>query len=212
MMGGNGNQIGGRRLTRRVALSLALALGVAAAAPQARALDVAAAQGFVETFVSDLRRLVENDRSGAAGAAEFLTLLEGRAAVDSVGKFAVGRAWREMSATQKGDYQTAFRSYIARTYQNRFGDYAGEDIVVTAAKSAGNKGVLVNSRLKRPGAPDLQLEWLVSDRSGETRLSDVLFEGVSLAITLRETFGGMIEARGGDLDRFIVDLAASNGA
>ncbi|MEM7524222.1 MAG: ABC transporter substrate-binding protein [Pseudomonadota bacterium] len=198
--------------TRRSALALAVGAAALVSAGPAAALDAGAARTFVEEVVVELRRLVDNKLDGPDGAAEFLTLLERRASLTAVGKFAVGRSWREMSDTQQADYQTAFRSYISRTYQNRFGEYAGEDIDVTGAVDAGRKGVLVTSVLKRPGAASVAVEWLVSDRSGETRLSDILFEGVSLAITLRETFGGMIDKRNGDVDRFIKDLAASDGA
>lgn len=203
-------------LSRRRALALGVA-GLAGAmaglpAGPAHALGVDEAQSFVEAVVEEMRVLVDNDRSGPEGAREFLDLLERRASLSAVGKFAVGRAWREMSEGQQAAYQAAFRDYIADTYQKRFGEYAGEDILVTGATDAGKKGVLVKSNLKRPNGADLAVEWLVSDRSGQVKLSDVLFEGVSLAVTLRETFGGMIEKRNGDVDVFIADLAASNGA
>ncbi|MEM8755832.1 MAG: ABC transporter substrate-binding protein [Pseudomonadota bacterium] len=201
-----------RGRTRRGALAAAAALAAALSFGPAKAVGVDEARTFVENVVEELRVLVENDRSGAAGAQEFLSLLEARASLNAVGRFAVGRSWRDMSSAQQAAYQKAFRAYISNTYQNRFTEYGGEDIVVTGARDAGKKGVLVTSVLKRPSAENVAVEWLVNDREGSTRLSDVLFEGVSLAITLRETFSGMIEKRGGDIDRFIADLESSRGA
>ncbi|MEL7462832.1 MAG: ABC transporter substrate-binding protein [Pseudomonadota bacterium] len=199
-------------LSRRGFSGLALGAAIAFAAPTAQALSTSEAEVFVESVVADLRGLVENGRSGPEGAAEFLALLETKASLDAVGKFAVGRNWLEMSDAQKSAYGAAFRNYISKTYQNRFGEYAGEDIVLNGSVDAGRKGVLVKSLLKRPSTEGIVVEWLVSDRSGKTRLSDIVFEGVSLAITLREIFGGMIEKRGGNMDQFIADLAASSGA
>ncbi|MFV0473446.1 MAG: phospholipid-binding protein MlaC, partial [Pikeienuella sp.] len=166
----------------------------------------------VNGVIADLRTLINNGRSGAEGAAEFLALLERKTSLSQVAGFAMGRTWREMSDAQKSAYQDAFRSYISRTYQNRFGEYSGENIEVTGSVDAGQKGVLVKSNVIRPSAAPVVLEWLVSDRSGQPLLADVVFEGVSLAITLRETFGGMVEKRNGDIDLFIADLAASEGA
>lgn len=204
------------RLGRRSFVALAMAaLGagvVALRTTPAMALGTNEAEGFITEVVTELRGLVQNGRGGAEGAAEFLALLERKSSLDAVGKFAMGRTWNDMNGDQQAAYSKAFRSYISNTYQNRFGEYAGEDISVTGSTDAGKKGVLVKSVLKRPGAADVNLEWLVSDRSGETRLSDIIFEGVSLAITLRETFGGMVETRGGNIDSFIEDLGTSKGA
>ncbi|MEM7545809.1 MAG: ABC transporter substrate-binding protein [Pseudomonadota bacterium] len=204
-----------RMIDRRKLMQAAIAASTLPAimtAGTARALNGSDAEGFVTDLVAELRGLVDNNRSGAEGAAEFLRLLEQRASVDAVGRFAMGRTWREMSDTQQANFKTAFRKYISNTYQNRFGEYAGEEIVVTGSVDAGSKGVLVKSLLKRPNSADVALEWLVSDRGGSTRLSDIIFEGVSLAISLRETFGGMLESRNGDIDGFIAELATSKGA
>lgn len=199
------------QMTRRGALALT-AGALVLVAGRAAALTTADASSFVEGLIKDLRVLVQDDRKGAEGAAEFLTLLERKSALDTVGRFAMGRAWREMSEAQRTAYQTAFRTYISSTYQRRFGEYSGEDISVTGALDAGQKGVLVKSVVTRPSGAPVEVEWLVSDQTGATLLSDIIFEGVSLAITLRETFGGMVDKRNGDIDLFIADLAASQGA
>ncbi len=202
--------------SRRLFLGGALgAFGVALAGlggHAAKALGTSEAEGFVKAIVDDLLILANNGRGGAEGAAEFLALLEQNTALDAVAKFAVGRSWLDMSDAQRAAYAAAFRTYISNTYQNRFGEYSGEVIEVTGSLDVGSKGVLVNSVLKRPSAEDVAVEWLVSDRSGATKLSDIIFEGVSLAVTLRETFGGMIETRGGNIDQFIADLTTSKGA
>ncbi len=198
--------------TRRAAVIGALAGLVALRAGGARALGGPDAEGFVKAVVDELRGLITNGDASESGALKFLSILERRSALDAVAKFAVGRTWLDMSDAQKAEYEEAFRAYIARTYQKRFGEYAGEDIIVTGSVDAGKKGILVKSTLKRPSAEDITVEWLVSDRSGQVLLSDMLFEGVSLAITLRETFGGMIETRNGDIDKFIADLKSSESA
>lgn len=198
-------------MTRRGAIAGSVALMALAAAP-ARALDGAAAETFMKKVVADLRALIDAGASGPEGAARFLELLDARAAVPQVAKFAMGRTWRDMSEAQQTAYQAAFRKYIARTYAKRFGDYAGEDIVIVGSVDAGGKGVLVKSTLKRPQAEDIAVEWLITDRLGPPVIADIVFEGVSLSITLREIFGGMVDERGGDVDRFIADLRDSEGA
>ncbi|MGB0505192.1 MAG: MlaC/ttg2D family ABC transporter substrate-binding protein [Pikeienuella sp.] len=198
-------------LNRRSALCLMTA-AMAVPASSAIALTQSDAEEFVRGAVTALRNLIDQGAEGEAGAAKFVALLEDKAALPQLGKFAVGRAWRSMSSSQKENYQSAFRSYVAQTYAKRFGDYAGEDIVVTGSVDAGRKGVLVKSELVRPSSAAIEIEWLVTDRLGPLKLADLLFEGVSLSITMRELFGSMLDKRNGDIDRFINDLAASEGA
>ncbi|MGB0412007.1 MAG: MlaC/ttg2D family ABC transporter substrate-binding protein [Pikeienuella sp.] len=198
-------------ISRRVALSGILGAAVAPAFP-ALALGTDEAEAFIKTILGELRELLKEDDAGPEGTAKFLKLLDAKAALPLVGKFAVGRSWREMSEAQRTSFQAAFRNYIAKTYQKRFGDYAGEDILIASSRDLGKKGVLVKSALTRPNGQEFDIEWLVSDRAGPTKLADIVFEGVSLSVTLRELFGGMIEQRGGDIDAFIADLASSEGA
>ena len=195
-------------VTRRSALGFLGGAAVAGLATPSLALGGAEAEDFVAQVIVDLRSLVERK----ASADQFLALLEAKGAVPQVGKFAMARAWRDMSGGQQDAYQAAFRGYISRTYAKRFGDYQGEDIIVTGSADAGRKGVLVKSVLKRPNQPDTVVEWLVTDRLGPPKIADIVFEGISLSITLRELFGGMVEKRNGDIDLFIQDLNASEGA
>lgn len=198
-------------LNRRAALCL-ISAAMVAPATGAAALTQPDAEEFVRGAISALRGLIDEGAKGEEGAAKFISLLEEKAALPQLGKFAVGRSWRGMTNSQRESYQHAFRTYIARTYAKRFGDYAGEDIEVTGSVDAGRKGVLVKSELVRPSAANIEIEWLVTDRLGPLKLADLLFEGVSLSITMRELFGSMIDKRGGDVDQFITDLAASEGA
>lgn len=195
-------------ISRRGALGLIAGASTAALAGPSWALNGAEAENFVTTVIADLRALV----SRKASAEEFLDLLDQKGAIPQVGKFAMARNWREMSGGQQDTYQAAFRGYISRTYAKRFSDYSGEDIIVTGSTDAGRKGVLVKSLLKRPNAQDTTVEWLVTDRLGPPKVADIIFEGVSLSITLREVFGGMVDKRNGDIDLFIQDLNASEGA
>lgn len=198
-------------ISRRIALGGLVGAAIAPAFP-ALALSTTDAEAFIKTVLEDLRRLLREKADGQAGAAKFLTLLEEKAALPLVAKFAAGRSWRDMSSAQQSAYNDAFRNYIAKTYQKRFGEYAGEDIIVSSSRDLGSKGVLVKSTLTRPNGQDFDIEWLVSDRAGPVKLADIVFEGVSLSVTLRELFGGMIEKNNGDIDAFVNDLKASEGA
>jgi phospholipid transport system substrate-binding protein len=190
--------------TRRALLLGAAALALAAG--PARALTVEEAQRFVGDLADELIAIVRSATATDARSDEFLALFRRKAALDAIGRFTMGANWRAMSDAQKAAFLGAFERYAARAYASRLGDYTGQTLAVNGAQDLGQKGVLVKSVLRTPGAEDLAVEWLVADRGGP-RVVDIVAEGVSLTISQREEFAAMVEARGGDIDRFIADLA-----
>jgi phospholipid transport system substrate-binding protein len=191
---------------RRAVLGALLALALAPA--PARALSPDDARAFVARLADELIAIVRAAGPNDARTAEFLALFRRVAALEAIGRFTMGATWRSMTDDQKSRFMTAFESYAARAYASRIGEYQGQTLDVNGAQDLGQKGVLVKSVLEQPGAQPIAVEWLVSDRTGAPRVVDIVAEGVSLSISQREEFAAMVEARGGDIDRFIADLAA----
>lgn len=190
--------------TRRLVLA---GVGALAAMPRAAgALAPAEAERFITRIVDEIIAIVREATPGNTRADEFLALFRRVAALPDIGRFTMGVHWRQMSEAQKAAFLDAFEGYAARAYTQRIGEYNGQTLEVTGSQDMGRRGVLVRSALKQPGAQDLAIEWLVSDRNGTAQVVDIVAEGVSLAIAQREEFAGMLERRGGDYDRFITDL------
>lgn len=190
---------------RGLLLSLAAA-GVLSGTARAAALDGAEATAFIETMGAELIEILRTARPGAERADEFLELFRRAAALPQIGRFTMGLNWRQMSAAQQASFLEAFESHAVRSYTKSIGNYAGQTLIVTGVQDAGKRGVLVSTALRAEGVQDTRLDWLVSDHSGQPQVVDVVAEGVSLAITQREEFAAMVEARQGDIDRFIADL------
>lgn len=191
-------------MTRRHVL-IGLAVALAPLAP-ARATDVGAARAFIETMGAQLIDILRTAKPGAERADEFLDLFRRAAALPQIGRFTMGLNWRQMTEAQQKAFLEAFEAHAVRSYTKSIGEYTGQTLKVTDAQDAGKRGVLVTTVLQAQGAQDVRLDWLVSDRTGDLRIVDVVAEGVSLAITQREEFAAMVEARNGDIDRFIADL------
>jgi len=185
-----------------------LALGLLAlSTPQALALSESEASAFVKTVVDRVVALIETNDTTAARRSEFRGVLTEVAAMPQIGRFAAGRSWREMNDAQQGRYETVFVDYIATVYARRFEEYSGETLTVNGAQDLGPRGFVVKSEVARQGAQPIRIEWLVSDRSGATRIDDIVIEGVSLAITQREEFAAMI-SQSGNIDAFLNELAS----
>jgi phospholipid transport system substrate-binding protein len=136
------------------------------------------------------------------------------AALEQIKRFVMGVAWRDMTEDQKARFEQAFLDYVANTYTDLLLDYEGQTLEVEGSRDFGDKGVLVYAKVNGGAGGDGPVsEWLVSDRAGDgPKLIDITAEGVSLLRSQRQEFAAMLEKRGGDVDRFIADLAELSAA
>lgn len=197
-----------------------IAAGVAAGAiaglvpGPARALSADEASRFVESTIEEVAALLEAPGDAARRAAELRAIMEKRAAMPEIARFVAGRAWRTMSEEQQARFVEAFTGFISSVYARRFNEYAGEVpeknlFTLGGVADAGQKGMLVRTRINRAGEAPVIVEWLVSDRPGRPVIADIVIEGVSLLITQRDEIGSMLDARRGDVDELIEHLAAA---
>ena len=198
---------------RRNVLSFALA-GVALLSLPLRAAALApdVAIAHVNATIDDVVTLLGSKTSREETAKALRQIFEERTALPQLARFCAGRHWRGMSEPQKAAYTEAFSDFIAHVYAGFFGEFDGDAaelrsaITIVKAVDAGAKGVLVHSEVKPERDAPVSLDWLVSDRSGRVAISDLVIEGISLAVTQRETVLGMFEARNGDAALLIADM------
>ncbi|MEM9144977.1 MAG: ABC transporter substrate-binding protein [Pseudomonadota bacterium] len=196
-------------------LSLALGAGLGVGLPvgliarPANALSSDAARAHVEQAVDAVLALVRGPGDGAAKADKLAGVLETYAAMPQIARFAAGIAWREMGDDQQQRYTAAFLHFLSTVYARRFGEYAGQSVTVGGVTDSGKRGLTVSSTVSQAGGQPILVDWLVTDRPGRIVIADIVIEGVSLLITQREEIGAMLNARGGDVERLISDLAAT---
>jgi phospholipid transport system substrate-binding protein len=194
----------------RAALAWCVALFLSTGAAQA--LDATTARQHVEATIEDIIELVVDRPDASEVAARLLQIVERRASVEQVARFAAGRHWREMSPDEQAAFTRAFTHYLAASYAENFRRIEGRvddlrrQVRVRGTEDAGSKGVLVRTQILPPNAAPVAVDWLVSDRSGRVEVADLIVEGISMAITQREVVGSMLDARGGDVALFVSDL------
>ena len=114
-----------RDLLKRTPLAFVAAatLGLAPSLSQALSKDEAVAH--VQVTINEVSALVDSSSSSAAKAAGLYAIMERRAAMPQIARFAAGRAWRDMSDDQQTRFVTAFSKFISGVYAGRFQEYAG---------------------------------------------------------------------------------------
>jgi phospholipid transport system substrate-binding protein len=193
------------RIGRRGALGLVAAAALLAALP-ARAAATDRAVALVETLSAELTRLVNSGRSAGQLYGEFERLLVRYADMPAVSASVLGPPWRGASQAERQAFVAAFQRYLSRKYGAQFDDYRNARIEVTGAKDGGRAGVLVLTRVVRPGQQAIAVDWQISERSGKARVVNLVIEGVSMLATERAEVGAMLEASRGSIDGLIGQL------
>jgi phospholipid transport system substrate-binding protein len=124
--------------------------------------------------------------------------------ISFIGRFVLGRYWRAATSDQRGDYMALYSEFFLTTYAYRLGGYAGQTFVVTGARAANAKDVVVRSLIDRTGGPPLIADWRVRKIDGRYRVIDIMVEGISLAFTQRSEFASV--ARRGGLEGLLASL------
>ena len=126
--------------------------------------------------------------------------------VPGIARFVLGRYWRVATPQQQREFVVLLTNYIALAYSNRLAEYSGETLKVTGSRAAPD-GSLVSSEIVRPnGTPPAKVDWLLTEHDGAYKISDVIVEGVSMAVTQRSEFASVIQRHGGQVEGLISAL------
>ncbi|MCH7888046.1 MAG: ABC transporter substrate-binding protein [Proteobacteria bacterium] len=184
-------------MTRRFFLSTVVGLWIGL-----RNFAVAAVQPGVASEL--IRRLGEQAIAalGAPGAsleareARFRSLLSESFDLAFIGRFVLGRYWRQATPEQRSDYLALFGEYVLQTYSARLGGYAGESMTILSERPAGTKDVVVSTRILRPSGPPIEAAWRVRTTGARYRIIDIMVEGVSMVVTQRSEFAAVVQRHG----------------
>jgi phospholipid transport system substrate-binding protein len=126
--------------------------------------------------------------------------------VPGIARFVLGRYWRIATEQQQQEFVKLFANYIALAYSSRLAEYSGETLHVTGSRPAPD-GSMVSSEIVRPnGSPPAKVDWLLTQHDGAYKISDVVVEGVSMAVTQRSEFASVIQRNGGQVQGLITAL------
>ena len=128
----------------------------------------------------------------------FRLLFNDRFAVQSIGKFVLGRHWRKCSDDEKIEYLDLFEDFMVISYFDRFVSYAGVTLQFKNTRIENETNVTVFSEIKQPnGAKSIHIDWRVGTNGSIYKILDVVVEGISMSSTLRSDFGSIISQKGG---------------
>jgi phospholipid transport system substrate-binding protein len=117
--------------------------------------------------------------------------------IDWMGKFVVGKYWRELSEKDKNTYLDVYKRYLISSYIPLFKKYHNQSLNVKGVKNLDNGQYTVTTEIKgeQQKAP-YTVEYRVKSENNTFKVRDVIAEGVSLITTQRADFGSILSSGG----------------
>lgn len=196
---------------RAVAFAFAACFGLAWAQEQGPEQLIQRITGEVMTAFQSDQELAAGDKDKALKLAEQKVLPH--VDFEEATRLAVSRAWSRASAQQQKALVTEFRAMLLRTYTNAIGTYAGMQakLLPTRGKPQGESPgseATVRYQFSRSGGKPVLVAYEMRKTGAGWKIYDVSVEGMSLVLTYRTEFDGILKQEG--IDGLISRLAQKN--
>lgn len=145
-----------------------------------------------------LTSLTARELEGNVRAQRVRSLLRENFDVQTIGRFVMGPSWKTATPAQKSQYLSLFEDMIVATYSKRFAEYSGQSFKVTSSTAAGGSDSLVKSQILQKDGPPVNVDWRVRNKDGGFKVVDVVVESISMTMTQRDDFAGVISSKGID--------------
>lgn len=127
--------------------------------------------------------------------------------VDEIARFCLGRFWRDATPGQQREYLQLFHSVLVREVVVRLGDYQQEVVHITVGDPERNgDDTNVPSVVKRAGNPPVQVKWVLEGDGEGFRIVDMLAEGVSMRLTVRNDYDSFITSHDDNISELLSAL------
>ena len=190
--------------TRQIFIAMSGALMAVALCASPLARSAADTEHQASTFLDTMRAraiadLTDTTRSEKEREALFRNLLEETFDIESIGRFVVGRYWRQAGDEDRRAFLQAFEDAVVQRFLPLFTQYKGEQLIIGEAQpdSTNPKFTVVPSTYIDAQGRRVKADWRLLERNGQYKVFDVIVEGVSMAITLRSEYASVIKNQGG---------------
>jgi len=164
-----------------------------------------AATEIVDQAVSDINQIINSGDTQAQMLRSFEKVFNAYADVPTIAKYALGRDARTASEVQLKAYIKAFSGYFANKYGKRFREFIGGKIEIKSVVKVKNY-YSVNTIAHMPAYEPFEVNFLVSDRSGQPLVFNLIIEGVNMLLAERQEIGALLDRNLGKIDALIADL------
>lgn len=153
-----------------------------------------------------LGALADHSMTQEQRAKIFHRLLDRDIDVPLIGRFVLGRYWRDATPEQRKAYLAAYAEFILKSYITQLNGAGVNHFEIIKTQPHGSKDFLVHCRVERAGAEPILAVWRLRKTDDHYRIIDLMLAGVSMLQTQRQEFVSVIRASGGSVDELIARL------
>jgi len=130
-------------------------------------------------------------------------------------RLVLGQAWRSATDAQRKAFQEAFYKYLVHSYADALlkGNYSDNNVQVSPWQQGTDPSqARVRTKVTRANGPPVEVDYVMSNKTGSWKAFDVTIEGISYVLNYRNQFGPEIQQKG--LDELIkrLNTEADSGA
>lgn len=161
------------------------------------------AKAFVQKLGDEAIAMLAVEQTQEQFAIDFSNLLTRYFDVKTIGRFTLGKHWRDATEAEQKEFLSLFKKMIVSIYSEKFQDYTNEKFRVVQAVVKNKRDSIVTSQIEFDGErPPIRLEWRVRNKKSGLQIIDLSIEGVSMSITQRSDFTSVI-TRGGGIEALL---------
>lgn len=198
-----------RRMLWRITAATLTAATVALAPPAIAAGSATGPRDVVQSIIDAGLEILQRDGlSTRDRREELLDMVEQHFDFETLSKLVLARHWQQFSPEQRKEFVAVFRTHLALTYSKNLERYENETAVITGEQEEARGDWTVRTKVVRPGAEDVLVNYRLRQRGGAWRMIDVVVEGVSLVSNWRSQFREVLGGR--TPDKLIEHLRQKN--
>jgi phospholipid transport system substrate-binding protein len=190
-------------MKRRQILAVA---AIAALPPLAvRAQNTDKATAFVKSTGDKLVAVVNGPGTASAKRRQMTQIIDTDVDVDGIGRFCLGRYWRQATADQQKQYLTLFHEVLVTNITSKLGEYKGVTFTMGHSKPQDEEAV-VSTTVVRPNNAPTAVDWIIANPASAPKIIDVVAEGTSLRLTQRQDYASYLTHNNNNIDALITAM------
>jgi len=192
-------------LLRAIILFIVLVVYNLGSVSNSYSLERLSAERLIKNISEKVNGVISSSSSQEEVITELEEIFKKYADTDIMSLTSLGPARRRASEVQLDNFKSAFQRYFLNKYARRFRELQDGEISILSSRSV-RSIVEVKTRIRLIDWAPFEVVWLVSDRSGEIKIFNIIIDGINLLSSERTEIGVMLENRNGDIDLLSRDL------
>ena len=115
---------------------------------------------------------------------------------ETLSRLVLARNWKQLSPQQQTEFVDEFKKHLSVTYGKNVETYNNERAVVTGDRQEAGNDWTVKTKIVRPNAAEILVDYRLRKEDDGWRVIDVIIEGVSLVANFRSQFQDIVTKDG----------------